>query len=67
MEIKTKFNLSDKVWTINEVKAVEIEIAAMVVDDKGVWVRDKSDFTLYHENNCFTTKEKLIKHIMNGN
>lgn len=67
MEIKTKFALGDKVWTVNEVKAVEVEIAAMVVDDKGVWVRDNTDFTLYHENNCFPTKEKLIKHIMNGN
>lgn len=67
MEIKTKFAIGDKVWTVNEVKAVEVEISAMVVDGRGVWVRDNADFTLHHENNCFPTKEELLKHIMNGN
>ena len=63
MEIKTKFKLGARVWTIHNCKATEIEVAAMTVDINGVWIRDRHDYTSFHEDNCFATKDELIRHI----
>lgn len=63
MEIKTKFSLGDKVWTIRDFKATEIEIDAMTVNINGVWIRGKEDYTSFHEDTCFATKVELIRHI----
>lgn len=63
MEIRTKFNLGNSVWTIRNCKAAEVEIAAMTIDINGVWIRSKEDYAAFHEDNCFTSKEALIKHI----
>lgn len=63
MEIKTKFNLGDSVWTICDFKAVEIEVRAMSVDEDGVWLLTAGDYRRYHEDHCFATKEELIKYI----
>lgn len=64
MEIKTKFNIGDKVWTIRNCKATEIEVAAMVIDVNGVWIRSKEVYSVFHEDNCFPAKEALINHIL---
>lgn len=63
MEIKTKFKIGDKVWTIYKFKATEIEVSAMTVDVNGVWIRGKQDYTPFHEDNCFATKDELIQYI----
>lgn len=63
MEIKTKFKIGDKVWTIYKFKATEIEVSAMTVDVNGVWIRGKQDYTSFHEDNCFATKDELIQYI----
>lgn len=64
MEIKTKFALGDKVWTIHNFKATQIEIAAIEINANGVSVRAKDEYAAFSENNCFTTKEALVKHLM---
>lgn len=64
MEIKTKFGIGDKVWTIYNCKVAEIEVAAMTIDVNGVWIRSKEDYSAFHEDNCFPTKEALINHIL---
>lgn len=64
MEIITKFAIGDTVWTIRDCKAAEIEVAAMTIDVNGVWIRSKEDYSAFHEDNCFPTKEALINHIL---
>lgn len=63
MEIKTKFNIGDKVWTICKCKATEIEISAIIVDANGVWLRAKKDYSAFCEDECFISKDELLKHI----
>lgn len=66
MEIKTKFNLGDKVWTIYNCMTTEIEVAALTIDVDGVWIRSKADYSAFHEDNCFPTKEALINHVLDN-
>lgn len=61
--IKTLFKLGDKVWTIHNCKAIEIEIESMTIDKRGVWIRGKEEYNLFHEDNCFSSRDQLIRHI----
>lgn len=68
MEIISKFNLGDKVFTIRNNKAREIEIKSITVDEKGVWYSDSEASYIYSphkETECFATREELIKYICN--
>lgn len=64
MEIKTKFAIGDRLWTIHNFKATEIEVVAIVIDAHEISVRAKEDYATFPEDNCFITKESLIKHLM---
>lgn len=67
MEIKTKFNLGDKVWTLKNFKATELEIDGYVINSDGkLRVRD-AGYYLYDEEECFNSKEELIDFIFNNN
>lgn len=67
MEIKTKFGIGDKVWTIKGCKAVELEINYIVVSRDEVRYGD-GQYNTNLETECFASKEELIRHISdNGN
>lgn len=62
MEIKTKFALGGKVWTIKNCKAVEFEINYIVVSRDEVRYGD-GQYNTSLECECFATKEELIRYI----
>lgn len=65
MEIKTKFNLGDKVWTLKDFRATEIEVSGYEINSVGkLRVRD-AGFYLYNEDECFVSKEELVNYIVN--
>lgn len=67
MEIKTKFKLGDKVWTLKNFKATELEIDGYVINSDGkLRVRD-AGYYLYDEEECFNSKEELVDFIFNNN
>lgn len=63
MELKTKFALGAKAWTLRDFKAAEIEVRALTIDESGVWLLTTDDYRRYHEDNCFPTKEALMEYI----
>lgn len=63
MEIKTKFALGEKVWTVDDCKATEIEVAAITIDAHGVWLRSKAGCASFREEHCFPSKQSLVAHI----
>lgn len=66
MEIKTKFNLGDKVWTLKNFKATEIEVSGYEINSVGeLRVRDVG-FYLHNEDACFPSKEELVNYIVNN-
>lgn len=62
MEIKTKFAIGDKVWTIKNCKAVEFEV--VVITLFGTVIFYGSDrYEMIDEAMCFATKEELLKFV----
>ena len=61
MEIKTKFNLGDKVWTIRDCKAVCFKIGCILYD--GVTYYGETRYDMIIESECFPTKEALMEHV----
>lgn len=61
MEIKTKFNLGDKVWRIHNSKAVSFEIGCILYDGATYYGETRYDTTI--ESECFPTKEALIEYV----
>ena len=61
MEIKTKFNLGDKVWKIHDSKAVCFKIGCILYDGAAYYGKSRYDLTLASQ--CFPTKEALIKYV----
>lgn len=69
MEVKTKYNVGDKVWVIADNKPTEflIDSIEIFINDVGhhgisqsIWYVDKNNEG-YQEHQVFPTKEKLIK------
>lgn len=69
MQIKTKFNCGETVFTIDpkNLKVFSFVIDSIIVH---LWkgkvstsIYPKDGTTSYNEDNCFSTKEELIKHI----
>jgi hypothetical protein len=67
MDIKTKFNVGDKLWTIKDFKAYEFEVGRISIyadkQNADVNYYPKGDFMStdsYKEINCYSTKEELI-------
>lgn len=67
MEIKTKFNPGDKVWTIIDGKAKETAVESIHIFKDGVSYAvnkaDKHCYVQHPESECFPTKEALIAYI----
>lgn len=71
MEIKTKFNVGDKVFTIdnNSFRIKEFKVGSMMVffNDTGnlrTTLYPTDDYmSSYDEDRCFPTKEDLLKYI----
>ncbi len=72
--IKPKYNIGDKVWILEEGKAVQKIVMGVVIVDNGKKVGyclEELKETWYthfypHEPKLFETKEKLIKSILNS-
>lgn len=71
MELKSKYNIGDKVWWINDSKALVGKIESVhlhrykdnpvTIADYFVKQNDKSEVHLVREECLFLTKEELIK------
>lgn len=68
MEIKTKYNVGNKLWTIKDCKAIEFEVESLLInvnkDKNSISYYPKKDMFSsenYEENICFSSKEELIK------
>lgn len=69
MEIITKFNIGDKIWTILndfedkwDVDIMFIVTQIIIDKDLGIMYARHDDCNLWHkEENCFTTKEEAQK------
>lgn len=62
MEIKTKFNIGDKVWVVINSKASEIEVAAISITKDGIFYGE-SRYGMHRESECFETKAELLKFV----
>ena len=67
MEIKTKYNVGDKLWTIKDCKAYEfeVEIISVYVNSESIDVKYYQKGNIlstdsHEEKNCFSTKTELI-------
>lgn len=71
MEIKTKFNIGDKVFTIDKdsFKIKEFKVASMMVffnstGNLRTTLYPADDYiSSYEEEKCFSTREDLLKYI----
>lgn len=69
MTIKTKYNVGDKVYTIdkNSMKVLPFKIKSIVsVSDESTAVRltpEGSDYESYDEKRCFPSEDELIRYI----
>lgn len=68
MDITTKFNVGDKLWTIKDCKAYEFEVDRIRIyankTNTDVYYYPKCDVMSsesYKEDNCYSSKEELIK------
>lgn len=68
MNITTKFNVGDKLWTIKDCKAYEFEVDRISIYANNlktdVYYYPKCDNMLsesHNEDNCYSSKEELIK------
>lgn len=66
MEIKTKFAIGDKLWTVNGCKAVQFEVVCIFYNGEVRY--GDSRYSVTPESMCFATKEELLKYVAdNGN
>lgn len=71
MEIKTKYNVGDKLWTIKDFRAYEFEVDRINVyinkegktDVSYYPERDIISSDSYSEQNCYQSREDLINGI----
>ena len=65
MEIKTKFNIGDTLFTIENMRitSFEIDAVSVLMTKKSVATNYYSGVTSHKETECFPTKEALIDYI----
>ncbi|MBA7489039.1 MAG: hypothetical protein HG422_08465 [Prevotella sp.] len=65
MEIKTKFNIGDTLFTIENMRitSFEIDTVGVFMTKKNVTVNYYSGVIPHKETECFPTKEALIDYI----
>lgn len=75
MEIKTKFNIGDKVWTIKACELILMTITAVCITNSGIayslsYENGLTCENCYHyapEEELFVEKQQLIDRITDGN
>lgn len=78
MNITTKFNIGDRIWTLSHLKAVEFEISSLSIASPRIllpiiritYCGTGANDTIITapEDECFTSKDELLKYITdNGN
>lgn len=66
MEIKTKFDIGDKVWVLKDGKDKELEIKSIIIGNGDVWYDNSEAYLVFQphkEEQCFATKDELIAYI----
>ena len=65
MEIKTKFNIGDTLFTIENMRitSFEIDAVSVLMTKKSVTVNYYSGVISHKETECFPTRESLIDYI----
>ena len=70
MEIKTRFNKKDTVWTVKNCKAVSgkvVDIEIKINEKEGMSIKymlkNGEDWIFVSENESFISKEELIKNL----
>lgn len=78
MEVKTKYEIGDEVWTMLNNRPHYFRIVAIGVfcypnrigvrnmENTNVCHRSNPQHLYFDEKMCFPTKEELIKHLFNG-
>lgn len=61
--LETKFSLNDKIWIIHENKVIQSLITLIEIDEDGSIKYRTKIFERFSEEDCFATKEELIKSI----
>lgn len=68
MEIKTKYNVGDTLYTIEHFKIIKFEVARICIFtyENGVNIFYSSkNYIDYNENECFQTEDELINQLKN--
>lgn len=65
MEITTKYDIGQTIWTVMGCKAVETIITTIQYDAKGVTYRDDK-YREISEDCAFPSKESLLRHLAAG-
>lgn len=73
MEIRTRFDIGDKVWTLSHNKAVEFEVCSISISRSKTLLPityitycgafNDGKITTAPESDCFASKEELIDYI----
>lgn len=78
MEIKTKYEIGDEVWTmlnnrphcfrIAQIEVYKSPLRTFVrnVENTAVYKRSNPQHLYFLDEMCFPTKDELIKHLFNG-
>lgn len=76
MEIKTRFDIGDKAWTLSHNRAVEFEVCSISISKSKTLLpvtyitycgtHDDGKTITAIESDCFVSKEELIKYITDG-
>lgn len=68
MEIKSKYNVGDTLYTIEDMKVLKFEVYAVSSfwskHVNGVSYHRKDSFSSYAEEKCFKSESELINHLM---
>lgn len=62
MEIKTKFNIGDTVWTIRNCNLESFDVSYIGFDGNTTYY-GRNVYDMLPESQCFPTKEAVIHHL----
>lgn len=71
MTVESKYNIGDKLWTMENFKAKEFEVASITIGiekDQEINVRyypisDSYTCESYTENHCFKSKDEMVEYL----
>lgn len=62
MEIRTKFGIGDKVWTLINARAKRVKVSSLYIDCQGVRILCTESYHSISEEECFATKDELLEY-----